>query len=72
MNRHPAYRLLKDAGPTISVPEYAQIYGISKGLAYQLAAQNALTARVLRLGSRLRISTADVLRDLGLTDESAA
>jgi excisionase family DNA binding protein len=60
-----AYKVLATAGPTLSVPEIAKVFGISKDTAYALAARDELGVRVLRLGRSMRIPTADVRRLLG-------
>ncbi len=49
---------------TMTIPEYAALHGISRGLAYELAKQNALPVRVLRFGRRLLVSRAEVERVL--------
>ena len=49
--------------PTITVQEYAAFIGVSKDTAYEAAARGEL--RVLRLGRRVLIPTATILRDLG-------
>lgn len=59
--------IIATAGPTVSIPEAAAVLGISRGLAYQLAAQDALGVKVLRLGARLRVSTASLRNAVGLT-----
>lgn len=56
---------LDGAGPTMSVPDFAKIFGISRDSAYRLAVRDELGVRVLRLGRRMRIPTADVRRLLG-------
>jgi len=48
----------------MTIPEYAALHGISRGLAYELAKQNALPVRVLRFGRRLLVSRAEVMRVL--------
>lgn len=49
---------------TLSVPEYAQIMGISKSLAFKLAGEGKIPG-VLRLGEkRMVISTAAIVRTL--------
>ena len=40
----------------MSIPEFAKVMGISRGLAYSLAKQDALPIPVLRLGRRLIVS----------------
>jgi excisionase family DNA binding protein len=49
--------------PTITVPEFAQLTGISRDHAYALAARDELGVPILRLGKSMRLRTADV-RDL--------
>lgn len=66
-----AHQLLDNAGPTVSVPEAAQVLGISRGLAYELAGRNELGVKVLRLGSRLRVSTASLRQAVGPTSTAA-
>jgi len=66
-----AHRLLAEAGPTVSIPETATVLGISRGLAYQLAASGELGVKVLRLGARWRVSTASLREALGITSAAA-
>lgn len=60
-----ANAILDGAGPTMSVPDVAKIFGISRDCAYRLAVRDELGVRVLRLGRRMRIPTADVRKLLG-------
>ena len=60
-----AARLLAEAGPTVSVTEAAAILGICRDTAYALAKRGELPARVLKLGRSLRVSTADLRREVG-------
>ena len=64
--------ILASAGPTISIPELAQVLGISRDTAYRLADRDELPVRVLQLGRSKRAVTAEVRRLLGLKDDSAA
>lgn len=57
--------------PTVDVPTAARLLGISRSAAYQLAAQDALPAPVLRLGHALRIPTAPLLAAIGITPPPA-
>ena len=57
---------------TISVPEAGRRLGISRGLAYALAATDQFPVRVIRAGRRLLVPTAEVDRALGLRTEQAA
>ncbi len=69
---HPAARLLAEAGPTMSIPEAARVLGIARDTAYVLAARGELGVRVLRLGRRLRVPTADLRKALGLDVQDGA
>lgn len=40
----------------MSIPEFARVMGISRGLAYDLARRNELPIAVIRLGRRLVLS----------------
>lgn len=57
--------LLPDPGvePTVSVERAAKILGVSRGLAYQAVHGGQLPA--LRIGRRLRVPTAPLLRLIG-------
>jgi len=59
---HPATRLLQAAGPTVSIAATAKVLGISRAHAYDLARRNELPVRVLRLGTRLVVPTAELRR----------
>ncbi len=61
-------------GPkTLDVPEVAELIGISRSLAYRLAAANELPVPVLRLGEhRLKVPARPLLIALGLLSESAS
>lgn len=72
MKAHPGARVLAEAGPTVSIPEAAKVLGISRGLAYELAGRQEFPAKLLRLGARWRVSTADLRRVVGLADDPAA
>jgi excisionase family DNA binding protein len=50
------------SSPTISVENYARVMGIGRSLAYSLAREGAIP--VIRLGHRLRVPSAAVLRML--------
>jgi predicted DNA-binding transcriptional regulator AlpA len=62
---HPGVRVLQAAGPTVSITQAAQVLGISRAHAYALAKRDALGVRVLRLGSRWVVPTAELQRLLG-------
>ncbi|MCX6467442.1 MAG: hypothetical protein NTW05_28245 [Pseudonocardiales bacterium] len=61
--RHAAVRVLVEAGPTLSVREASVVLGCSHDLVramYRRGELEALGIRVLRLGNRIRISTASL------------
>ncbi|TDP90508.1 DNA-binding protein [Labedaea rhizosphaerae] len=60
--------VLSAAGPTVSMEVAAKALSISRGLAYELAKSGQLTdgIRVLKLGTRVVVPTADLRRVLGL------
>lgn len=63
-----ASAILRDAGPTVGIPEAARVLGISRDLVYAMHHRGELDElgiRVLRLGSRLRVTTASLRRALG-------
>ena len=66
MNQNsPAARVLAQAGPTLSVRETATVLGVSSDLVRSMHRRGELAAlgiKVLRLGSRLRVSTASLRR----------
>ena len=70
--RTPADRLLATAGPTMSLPNAAKILGISRGHCYQLARAGGLPVRVLRLGGRMVVPTAELRRAVGLAAQQPA
>lgn len=45
---------------TMSIPEFAKLTGISRGLAYRLARQDQLPCKVIHLGSRLVLARKSV------------
>ena len=70
--RTHADRLLATAGPTMSLPNAAKILGISRGHCYHLARAGELPVRVLRLGGRMVVPTAELRRAVGLADQQPA
>lgn len=72
MNR--TAKLLDEAGPTVSIAEAARVLGISRDLVYAMHKRGELAdlgVRVLRLGSRLRVSTASLRRAIAADDGEA-
>jgi excisionase family DNA binding protein len=63
-----ARQILAEAGPTVSLTEAATCLGISRDTAYTLARRGELGVRVLKLGSRKRVPTAELRRVLGLDE----
>lgn len=59
---------------TLSIPEAAQVLGIGRSLAYELARTDRFPVRLLKLGSRRRVSRVDLERYLngeGAHDDAA-
>jgi excisionase family DNA binding protein len=56
---------------TITIKEAARVLGISRGLAYQLARQDALPVPVIKLGRRMVLSRKAVETLLEVTKEGA-
>jgi len=61
---------LDNLGPTIDIPTAARLLGCGRSLAYELARRDQFPCRVLRLGRRYVVPTADLLRVLGLSADS--
>jgi predicted DNA-binding transcriptional regulator AlpA len=58
---------------TVSPAKAALAFGISRSYAYELARSGDFPCRVIKVGSRRRVSTADILRVLSSpADETAA
>ncbi len=57
---------LAAAGHTMPLCDAAQHLGIGRSKAYQLVRQGEWPTRVLRLGDRIRIPTAELRRLLGI------
>jgi predicted DNA-binding transcriptional regulator AlpA len=55
-----AVATIQDQPETISVPEAARRFGISRGFAYELVATNKFPVRVIKAGSRVLVPTARV------------
>jgi predicted DNA-binding transcriptional regulator AlpA len=53
---------LRALPPTVDVETAAEILGIGRTLAYQLAKTNQFPCRLLRLGRRYRVPTAELIR----------
>ena len=49
---------------TMTIPEVAYALGISRNLAYELAKQDGLPVRVLRLGNKRMVVSKRALEDL--------
>lgn len=56
---------LETAGLTVSAEEAFAALGISRALGYQLLKRKEFPVRILRLGNRNRVPTADLRRLLG-------
>jgi hypothetical protein len=56
--------------PTTDLPTAASAFGIGVNLAYTLHARGEFPCRVLRVGRKLRVPTADLMRALGVSADS--
>ncbi len=57
---------IAELGPTTDLPTAASLLGIGRGLAYELHRRGQLPFPILRLGRRLVVPTAPLLKSLGL------
>jgi hypothetical protein len=56
---------------TVNLTTAARALGCGRSLAYELARRDQFPCRVLRLGTRYLVPTADLLRILGLSTDNA-
>jgi len=63
---------LAAAGATVDVVKAGRALGIGRSLTYDLLRQGEFPVRVLRLGSRVRVPTADLIALLSPTDRDPA
>ncbi|MBQ0905447.1 DNA-binding protein [Micromonospora sp. U21] len=61
---------IRALGAVTDITTAGQIFGLSRSRAYQLAATDTFPARVLRVGSRYRVSVAAILTALGVDPNS--
>jgi hypothetical protein len=61
---------LESLPPTVDIVTAARVLGCGRTLAYQLAQQGNFPCRVLRVGRRYLVVTADLLAVLGLSGDS--
>ncbi|RZU16435.1 hypothetical protein EV645_4000 [Kribbella rubisoli] len=54
---------------TVDLPTAGRAIGIGRNQAYELAARGEFPCRVLRLGARYKVVTADLLELLGLSPD---
>ena len=57
--------------PSVDLLLAARALGIGRSLAYDLAKRDEFPVRLLRLGSRYRVPTAELLRALGIDSTSS-
>lgn len=58
---------LAKSTPTTNIPTACAVLGIGANLGYDLASRGEFPVRVLRLGRRLLVPTADLLAVLGIS-----
>lgn len=68
---HPAVEILRSAGPTVSTEESFKALGISRTLGYELIRRGEFPVRILRLGNRNRIPTAELRALLGMSEQGS-
>lgn len=61
----------QERAATVSVPEAGNELGIGRNTAYELARTGEFPVRVLKIGSRYRVSRADLDRYLGIDRQEA-
>lgn len=54
---------------TVDVVLAGKAYGLGRGTSYELARRAAFPVKVRRIGTRLRVATADIVADLGISTE---
>lgn len=57
---------------TLSISEVANILGIGRSLAYELARQDRLGVQIIRLGGRIVVPVAALERLLGVSNDGEA
>lgn len=58
--------------PTVDLMTAAQMFGIGRTRAYEMAKADGFPCRVIKVGAIYRVPTADLLRVLGVFDQSEA
>jgi hypothetical protein len=58
---------LAEESSTTDIATAARAFGLGSNLGYDLAARGLFPCRVLKLGRKLRVPTADLLEALGVT-----
>lgn len=56
------------SGPTCPLPIAADLLGVGHSTAYKSAAAGTFPTRIIRVGSRIVVPTADLIRLLGLPE----
>jgi hypothetical protein len=57
---------------TTDIVTAGKAFGMGRALSYELASRDAFPVDVLRLGHRLRVRTADLLTEFGITQDSSS
>lgn len=71
-DRSPSIAELARAGATVDIVKAGRALGIGRSLAYDLLRRGEFPVRVLRLGSRVRVPTADLIALLSPTHHDPA
>lgn len=67
-----AQQAARPARQTYTVAEMATLYGIGRATAYRMAQRDEFPVKRIKLGDRIVFRKAQVLEDLGLTEDPLA
>jgi predicted DNA-binding transcriptional regulator AlpA len=71
MNIRPTLDEIRGWPASVTIPLACTAYGISRSHGYELVARQEFPARVIRLGERLVVVTADIIRSLSGEPDAA-
>ena len=72
MSRGPSLDEIRAWPATVNPATAATAFGISRSYAYELVSRGEFPAKVLKVGSKTRVVTADILRALDILPNSEA
>ena len=71
MTRRPTLDEIRRWPAAVALPLACSAYGISRSHGYELAARGEFPARVIRVGARVVVVTADIIRSLSAADQGS-